>query len=163
MFDTDDPLLFAPVPVRPQANGWSPEVQRAFIDALSTMGVVAAAARSVGRTARSAHLLRVRAGPGSGFARAWAAALSQAGAMAIDRAVALGEGKVREPVFHRGRQVGWRDRHDNRVLFAALRALDGLHDARERAGFAQGSNPPAQRDCATAVKTGKTRAGRDRA
>lgn len=123
----DTLLLFTPVPAqRVTANGWSPEVQRAFVAALARVGTVAAAARSVGRSSRSAYQLRVRAGADCGFARAWDSALARGRAEALDIAIGRGLEKRREPVWYRGRQVGWRIRHDNTLLLAALRALDGV-------------------------------------
>ncbi|MDP5278550.1 hypothetical protein Q9Q95_06415 [Sphingomonas sp. DG1-23] len=116
----------------PRAGGWSAERQIAFVDCLRRIGVVAAAARSVGMTASAAYQLRKRAGPGSGFARAWDQALDEAQCEAIDAARALGYGPIREPMFRAGRQIGWRERYDNRLLYAALRALDGASRRFER-------------------------------
>lgn len=123
--EPDDLLLFTPHPMPPRAGGWSGERQIAFIECLRRIGVIAAAARSVGMTAAAAYQLRKRAGPGSGFAHAWDRALDEAQCEAIDEARTRGYGPIREPVFRGGRQVGWRQRYDNRLLFAALRAMDG--------------------------------------
>jgi hypothetical protein len=55
--DTPD-IPFTPVErLRRRRNGWSADRQRAFINTLATCGSVAAAARSVGMTARSAYRL----------------------------------------------------------------------------------------------------------
>jgi hypothetical protein len=124
--EPDDLLLFTPHPMPPRAGGWSAERQIAFIDCLRRIGVVAAAARSVGMTAGAAYQLRKRAGPDSGFVRAWNCALDQAQSEAIDEARSRSFGPTREPVFRCGRQVGWRERYDNKLLYAALRALDGV-------------------------------------
>lgn len=123
--DVDDLLLFAPVVTAYRgANGWSSEVQRAFVAALARCGTVAAAARSVGRNPRSAYRLRVRAGDDSPFARAWDEAQRRGTEEALDAAMAGGMVARRTEVFHRGRHVGWRTSHDNRLAYAALRALD---------------------------------------
>lgn len=54
--EPDNLLLFTPVATTYRgANGWTAEVQRAFIAALARTGVVAAAARSIGRSSRSAY------------------------------------------------------------------------------------------------------------
>lgn len=119
----DDLLLFRPVPLqRRRANGWTAEVQRAFIQALSRAGVVSLAARSVGRTPHSAYVLRRRMGA-EGFAAAW------------DRAIEMGRGEIRDaiverafaprqvPVIWRGAIIGWREVHNDRLVIAALRAL----------------------------------------
>ncbi|AQR73195.1 hypothetical protein [Sphingomonas sp. LM7] len=123
--EPDNLLLFTPHPMPARAGGWSAERQIAFIECLRRIGVVAAAARSVGMTAAAAYQLRKRAGPDSGFSRAWGHALDEAQCVAIDEIRTRGFGPVREAMFRGGRQVGWRERYDNRLLFAALRAMDG--------------------------------------
>lgn len=121
----DDLLLFTPVETAYRgANGWSSEVQRAFIAALARTGVVAAAARSVGRSARSAYQLRQRAGADSSFARAWVEAQGRAHEETMDGAMATALEPRRTEVWHRGRHVGYRTIWENRLAFAALRALD---------------------------------------
>jgi hypothetical protein len=110
----------------PRAGGWSAARQIAFIDCLRRIGVVAAAARSVGMSAGAAYQLRKRAGPDSGFSRAWDQALDEAQSEAFDAARTHGFGPIREPVFRCGRQTGWRERYNNKLLFAALRAMDGI-------------------------------------
>jgi len=132
--DASDPLVFTPVPsARSRHDGWTPERQRAFIDALAQIGVVAAAARSVGMSAKSAYALRKRAGEESGFARAWDVALRQGRAMAIDLSIERVFNGETVPIFYRGRQIGERVRHDNRLLIAALRVI-GPARARAAAG-----------------------------
>lgn len=121
----DDLLLFTPVASAYRgANGWLSEVQRAFIAALARTGVVAAAARSVGRSARSAYQLRRRAGADSPFARAWVEAQGRAHEETVDAAMATATAPRRTEVWHRGRHVGYRTVWENRLAFAALRALD---------------------------------------
>lgn len=119
-----DPLAFAPVAsTTNRHDGWTPDRQRGFIAALVEIGVVSAAAKSVGLSAKSAYALRRRAGPDSGFARAWDFALGEGQSRALDTAIDRATTGMAVPVFYRGRQVGeWR-RHDNRLLFAALRAI----------------------------------------
>ena len=132
----DDLLLFTPVATAYRgANGWTAEVQRAFVAALARTGVVAAAARSVGRSARSAYMLRRRAGEDHPFARAWEVAQARAGGRALDLAMEAGLEPRRTEVFHRGRQVGWRTYWDNRLAYAALRALDRQEERWARAGL----------------------------
>jgi hypothetical protein len=123
--EPDTLLLFTPVRTAYRgANGWSSEVQRAFVAALARTGVVAAAARSVGRNPRSAYRLRLRGGDESGFARAWDEAQRRGTEEALDASMAAGMAVRRTEVFHRGKQVGWRTAYDNRLAYAALRALD---------------------------------------
>ncbi len=104
-------------------------MQRAFVAALAQSGVVAAAARSVGRSPSSAYRLRRRAGEDSGFARAWDEAQARGGDEALDASMAGGMTARRTEVYHRGRFAGWRTTYDNRLAYAALRALD-RRDAR---------------------------------
>ena len=126
----DDLLLFTPVETAYRgANGWSSAVQRAFVGALARTGVVAAAARSVGRSPSSAYQLRRRAGDDSPFAKAWDEAQGRACDEALDASMAGGTQVRRTEVWHRGRHVGWRTAYDNRLAYAALRALD-RRDAR---------------------------------
>ena len=121
----DDLLLFTPVHTTYRgANGWSSEVQRAFVAALAQCGTVAAAARSVGRSPSSAYQLRRRAGEAHPFSLAWDEAQARAADQALDAGMTGGMVARRTAVFHRGRQVGWRTTYDNRLAYAALRALD---------------------------------------
>ncbi|WP_298308309.1 hypothetical protein [uncultured Erythrobacter sp.] len=64
------PPSFTPVQVKSRKDGWSPEVQCAFLAALFRSGSVTAAARTVGRSRASAYKLRERRGAES-FARSW--------------------------------------------------------------------------------------------
>lgn len=114
-----DPRAFEPVPLAStRHDGWTPARQRGFIDLLAIHGGVAAAARGVGMSARTAYRLRDRPG-GEGFAAAWDAALDEGRARSFDAALDAGLNGVPVPVFYRGKQVGVRRRPDNRLLFAA--------------------------------------------
>lgn len=136
MVDPDDLLLFAPVPTSYRgANGWTAKVQRAFVAALARTGVVAAAARSVGRSRESAHRLRKRAGEDSGFARAWDIAQDRAADRVIDDDLAAASEPRRVEVWHRGRHVGWRTVFADRLAFAALRTLDRREERWAAAGI----------------------------
>ena len=86
-----DALAFTPVPTaRRRRDGWTPERQHAFILALAQLGLAGAAAREVGMSRKSAYALLKRAGPESGFARAWEEAVVRgrikAGRIGIERA-----------------------------------------------------------------------------
>lgn len=131
MHDPADILAFDPVPsASRRRDGWTPERQRAFIDTLARIGVVAAAARSVGMSPKSAYGLLKRAGPDSGFARAFEAAVAEGRVRAIDTAVTRSLEGVATPIFYRGRQVGERRRYNDRLLIAALRAGDPVRFGR---------------------------------
>lgn len=111
-------------------DGWTPERQRRFVEALAAAGTVAAAARAVGKSAWSAYKLGDRPGAGS-FARAWEIAQQMAGdrvfALAIDRAI----NGVETPRFYRGQQVGTVRQTDFRLAFKVL----DQHIARSRAAM----------------------------
>lgn len=81
---------FAPVPVSPRHDGWTPERQWRFVEMLAETSSITQAARAAGMTVRSAHRLR-RHPQAAAFRAAWDAALHQAwGALervALDRAI----------------------------------------------------------------------------
>ncbi|HEY5722900.1 MAG TPA: hypothetical protein VIT45_11320 [Allosphingosinicella sp.] len=110
-----DRLAFDPVAVREQRNGWTPERQRDFIEALADCGVVREAAARVGMTEQSAYGLR-RRDDALGFNLAWEAALQLGGdrlrSIAYERAV---EGTVKRH-FYKGEVVGEDRVYDNRLL-----------------------------------------------
>lgn len=119
-----DPDAYDWVPVRRKSrhDGWSPERQRSFIEALADRGSVTEAARLTGMWASSAYKLR-RSPGGENFARAWAIAIHHAALhladIAFDRAIHGSE----EPVFDReGRRVGRRMKINDRLLMFLLRA-----------------------------------------
>lgn len=118
-----DPFPFTPVRfARVRHDGWTPEQQRLFIRALAMIGTVSMAAAVAGMSRKSAYALLKRAGPDSGFARAWhdaqAVGRHTVSFTTLVRAV---EG-VEEPYFFGGLQHGTRRVYDNRLLIAAFRA-----------------------------------------
>ena len=115
------PIRFVPVPSRTNRHdGWTPDRQRAFIDALALIGIVAAAAAEVGKSPKSAYALRARAGAES-FAAAWDEALADGRLNATFLAVHRAVHGVMVPVFYKGRQVGERRVYNDRLMIAALR------------------------------------------
>lgn len=117
-------LAFKPVPRgRIRADGWSPERQRAFIEALADSGCVTRAAGVVGMAPEGAYALRRHPG-GKSFAEAW------------DRAQDVGVQRLRDivferaiegvpiPVYYKGEQVGARRWFDNSLLKFILRHHD---------------------------------------
>lgn len=122
---THDPLFFTPVPLtRVRARGWSAEAQIAFIAALARCGLVAHAARSVGRSARTAYRLRGKPGAES-FAAAWDIAVEMGLGAARDRVMERLAGTRATPVYRHGRLVKERRGDDPVLLYAALRSLAG--------------------------------------
>ncbi|KQS04665.1 hypothetical protein ASG11_10730 [Sphingomonas sp. Leaf357] len=121
-----DPLDFTPVPGQTATvrhDGWTPARQVAFIAALAAIGLVSAAAKSVGMSRKSAYALRKRAGAES-FAAAWDAALKRGQAEVLSIAIDRALHGVTTPVFYRGRKVGECQKFNDRLLIAAIRAID---------------------------------------
>lgn len=122
-----DPLAFEPVASASRRHdGWTPERQRLFIAALQKIGMVSAAAKAAGMSRKSAYALLERAGPESGFARAWRRALADGrgnvASIAIDRALH----GVEVPYFYRGIQCGTRRVYNDRLLIAAFRSIQPM-------------------------------------
>ncbi|WP_336986287.1 hypothetical protein [Altererythrobacter aquiaggeris] len=112
---------FTPVPRKvDRSNGWKPEVQRAFIEALADTGSVQAACRRVGRANHGVYLLRRHPGAES-FRKAWQAALDigiqRIEDVAMDRAL----NGVEVPVYAYGKIIGTRRVYNDRLLMFMLR------------------------------------------
>jgi hypothetical protein len=112
---------FAPVPrLTHRHDGWTPERQRGFIEALADTGSVKAAAHAVNMTPEGAYMLRrhPQAGP---FRKAWEAAL----ALGVQRLEDVGLERalhgVEVPVYHFGAVVGTRRVYNDRLLMFYLR------------------------------------------
>jgi hypothetical protein len=122
----DDLFGFEPVPsASNRHDGWTPERQRRFVAALRKSGKVTAAAKAAGMSRKSAYQLLKRAGPDSGFARAWEAAQGERTRLrAADAAAAIDRALHGEEVsyFYGGLERGVRRVYDDRLLIAALRA-----------------------------------------
>jgi hypothetical protein len=125
---------FTPVPRQGNRHdGWTPERQRAFIEALADTGSVAAACKAVDMSTVGAYHLRRQPGA-EPFRAAWQAALhlgvSRIEDVAMDRAL----NGVEEPLYSYGKLVGTRTRYNDRLLMFILR-----NRAPER--FAAGGGP----------------------
>jgi hypothetical protein len=120
-FDPNE-FEWRPVPRRPRADGWTPEVQRAFIEALADTGMVESAAREVDMSVQSAY--RLRRAPGSeSFARAWEAAIARAADRLADIAFQRAIEGEEVPFFDRdGCRIGSKRRYNDRLLMFLLRA-----------------------------------------
>lgn len=113
-------IPFDPVPrLRRRRKGWSEERQRAFIRALSKCASVAAAARSVGMTPRSAY--RLADAPGAdGFVEAWDIAIDLGMThMRFDSLERSLNGSF-VPVYRRGKLVQVEHRRNDRLAIALL-------------------------------------------
>ena len=129
---------FAPVPrLKDRSNGWKPEVQRAFIEALADTGSVTSACRAVGRSTHGAYHLRRQPGAEE-FAAAWEAALDfgmrRIEDVAMDRAL----NGVEVPVYSYGKLVGTRISHNDRLLMFMLRNRSPDRFADGRSALRQG-------------------------
>jgi hypothetical protein len=111
---------FRPVPRRYRHDGWTPERQKAFIEALADTGCVDRAARMVNIAQTNAYTLR-RAAGAEEFRRAWDAALDfglkRLKDIAFSRAI---EGEL-VPVFQSGKLIGYRRKRNDALLMFCLR------------------------------------------
>jgi len=112
---------FAPVPRKyNRHDGWTPERQRGFIEALADTGSVKAAAHAVNMTPEGAYLLR-RHPEAEGFRKAWEAALALGVQRLEDVAMDRALNGVEVPVYHFGAVVGTRRVYNDRLLMFLLR------------------------------------------
>ena len=111
---------FTPVPRRYRHDGWTPERQKAFIEALADTGCVTRAAGQVNIAQTNAYELR-RAAGAEEFRRAWDAALDfgllRLKDIAFERAI---EGQL-VPVFVAGKLMGFRRKRNDALLMFCLR------------------------------------------
>lgn len=121
MNDEPNPLPdFTPVNLRSRHDGWSPDKQVAFIEALAESGCVQDACRRVGMSDVSAYALRRRE-DAQGFRDAWDAALDYALHRLEQAAIGRALNGVARPVYYKGEQVGeWRE-FDERLTMFLLR------------------------------------------
>jgi hypothetical protein len=114
-------IPFTPVPrLKDRSDGWKPEVQRAFIEALADTGSVAAACRMVNRSERGAYQLR-RHPKGAEFAAAWAAAQGHGVLRLQDAVIDRALNGVDVPVVAYGEVVATYKQYDNRLAAFILR------------------------------------------
>lgn len=119
-----DPTAFDWIPVarQPRADGWSPTLQKRFIEALADTGSVTEAARDVQKSVTSCYRLR-RAPGAEGFAAAWEAALAEATRRLVDIAFDRAVNGTEEPVLDKhGNCIATRHRTNDRLLMFLLRA-----------------------------------------
>jgi hypothetical protein len=119
-----DPREFEwrPVPRRTRKDGWTPEAQQRFIEALARTGVVDQACEEVGLSVRSAYNLRNAAG-GERFARAWSDVLARAADRLLDVAFEQAIMGEEVPIFDQdGVRTGAKRRYNTRMAMFLLRA-----------------------------------------
>jgi hypothetical protein len=130
--ESEEQFPFTPVPTgRNRHDGWTPERQRAFIDALARTGIVNTAVRFVGKSPASAYKLRQRPDAES-FAAAWDDALAEARLRAFDAIVSRAVRGSQIPRFYAGNFAGMRHCFETRIALAALRYSDALPPAGAR-------------------------------
>jgi hypothetical protein len=119
---TNKPSIpLTPVPLRARHDGWTPDRQILFIEALAESGCVEEACRRAGMSDSAAYKLRNRPS-GRAFRLAWDAALDCALQRIEHAAFGRSLNGVARPVFHKGEQVGeWRH-FDERLTMFLLRA-----------------------------------------
>lgn len=112
---------FAPVPRQyARHDGWTPQRQTAFIEALADTGSVEAACKAVNMSQSGAYHLRRQPGA-EGFRDAWNAALDFGVLKIEDVAMERALNGVAEDVYWRGEAVGTRRRYNDRLLMFILR------------------------------------------
>lgn len=111
---------FTPVPRKYRYDGWTPERQKAFIEALAETGSVKAAARRVNMSAEGAYYLR-RQPHADEFREAWRAALDHGVTRLEDIAMERAIDGVTWPVFGANGQIGERTVYNDRLLMFMLR------------------------------------------
>lgn len=120
-FDPAD-FEWRPVPRRARADGWTPEVQRQFIEALARFGVVERACQEVNMSVSSAYALRHAPGA-HGFTQAWAAVLTRAADRLLDVAFEQAIDGEEIPIFDQdGVRTGAKRRYNTRMAMFLLRA-----------------------------------------
>lgn len=110
-----------PSPVQ-RHDGWTPERQRQFCEALAECGNVERAAAAVGMSRETAYRLRRRTG-GRAFALAWDAALLLARQRMIDDVIDMAFDGSIERHFRDGKLVLEKRRRDPRALLTTIERL----------------------------------------
>ena len=112
---------FTPVPRQcKRHDGWTPERQLRFIEALADTGSVTAACRIAGKSTFAAYYLRRQPGAES-FRQAWEAALDLGVQRIEDTAMDRALNGVDVPVYSYGKLVGSRRVYNDRLLMFMLR------------------------------------------
>ena len=130
-------------------DGWTPQVQAVFLDALTTTGSVREAARVCGKPPSSAYRLRAHT-DGAAFKAGWTQALGvlmeRVRETAIDRAY---NGRIM-PVLHEGMPIGEELVFNDRLLIALMRLYDAPAYHAERVRAAEVAMLPAAAAMTTA-------------
>jgi hypothetical protein len=112
---------FTPVPrERSRFDGWTPERQQAFIDALADTGSVTSACQRINMSTVGAYALKRTPGAES-FRAAWDAALNFGVQTLTDLAIDRVKHGTPVPIFWKGEQVGERRRYNERLHMFILK------------------------------------------
>jgi hypothetical protein len=120
-----EPPEFEPAHPRPRWDGWTPERQARFIQALGESACVAEACRAVGMSERSAYALRARVDAIS-FRNAWETALDYGVRRLSDATLSRAINGVAVPVFFKGEQIGEKRYYNERLAMFLLRYRDPM-------------------------------------
>lgn len=121
--DEENPFAFDHVRLRFRHDGWTPERQERFIEALAATGCVEDAARAVGKSVSSAYALKTRA-EAQPFRLAWEAALEVGIKRLSEAALSRAIHGVPRPIYYQGQHVGERRHYDERLTMFLLRYRD---------------------------------------
>ena len=116
---------FVPAAPQPRADGWTPERQADFIEALADSGSITRAAKAVGMSRESAYRLRRRA-DAADFAAAWDDALAVAVRTLADACLDRAIHGVEVPILYKGEVVATRTHHSDQLAMFILRHRDPL-------------------------------------
>jgi hypothetical protein len=114
-------------------DGFTPDRQCIFLDALARCGVAADACRATGISRDTAYNLRNGA-QGRAFALGWSAAILISRGRLADELQSRALNGVVDKIYRNGELWGERHRHDNRLAMAVLTRLD-----RQAAGLGEGA------------------------
>ena len=112
-----------PVPVRSRHDGWTPQKQRDFIEALAATACVTDAARAVGMSPKSAYLLREREDAAS-FHAAWVAAQQYSVATLEAAVFSRAIHGVPVPHYYKGELIGEHRKFNDGLAMFLMRHND---------------------------------------
>jgi hypothetical protein len=113
--------------VDPDTRHWTPQVQRAFLEALAVEGSVRGACRVAGKSWRTAYTLRMQA-RGAAFALGWDGAVLIARARLADELMERAFEGQEESMTRSGDTIT-RHKVDNRLAMSLLSRLDRMAEA----------------------------------
>jgi hypothetical protein len=125
---------FRPAPGASRHEGWTPDKQHTFLEAVSEGHTVLQACEIVGLSKQSAYALRNSA-RGASFALGWEAAVLKSRDALADELMERAFHGTRDTVTaDDDRRIVTRHRHDNRLALAMLGRLDRMADAARAPG-----------------------------